>query len=137
MVVLSRYAQVGVIGECNRDGTRQSRLLRLTPEHYAVMTVDHDAPGSAPRLDLQHAWTDPSPPRPAVVTEELLCDPSSGWLCSRVDCDLDGPIGTPRWIPAGASIAAETDRAQWSNWLPDWPCHWAYCGPSARPLFGM
>lgn len=26
---------------------------------------------------------------PVPAEDELLCDPSSGWLCSRVDCSLE------------------------------------------------
>ena len=46
------FVQVGVIGECNRDGFRQSRLLRVTAGGYQVLTVDHGDNGRT-RLDLQ------------------------------------------------------------------------------------
>ena len=45
------YVQTGVIGECNRDGNRQSRLLRCTSSSFEVFTMDHDT-GNL-RLDMQ------------------------------------------------------------------------------------
>lgn len=45
------YVQTGVIGECNRDGNRQSRLLRCTSSAFEVFTMDHDT-GNL-RLDMQ------------------------------------------------------------------------------------
>lgn len=47
------FVQVGVIGDCNRDGMRQSRLLEGDAGGWRLYTVDHDAPlGEAPRLDV-------------------------------------------------------------------------------------
>lgn len=56
-------------------------------EGYRLYTMDHDT-GSL-RLDLAHAWADPARPSPVTPEEELICDPSSGWLCSRVDCSME------------------------------------------------
>jgi len=44
--------QVGVIGDCNRDGHRHSRLLRLLEDRFEVYTVDHGEGGSM-RLDVR------------------------------------------------------------------------------------
>jgi hypothetical protein len=37
--------------------------------------------------------------------DELVCDPSAGWLCSALDCGLSSPLdGSPeatRWFAAG------------------------------------
>lgn len=46
------FVQTGVIGECNRDGFRQSRLLRVSEEGYEVHTVNH-LDGGRLRLDLK------------------------------------------------------------------------------------
>ena len=43
--------QVGVIGECNRDGNRHSRMLSATREGFEVLTMDHDT--GALRVDLK------------------------------------------------------------------------------------
>ena len=68
-----------------------------------MYTVDHDA-GSL-RLDLKGEWNDPGPPQYLVPEDELLCDPSSGWLCSEVDCslDVDGKIPEVTWFNVGPS----------------------------------
>ncbi|GFR41890.1 hypothetical protein Agub_g2676, partial [Astrephomene gubernaculifera] len=106
------FVQVGVIGECNRDGLRQSRLLRGDPSGYQLLTLDHST--GALRLDMQDSWglydtassqydtasssgqqygsssssasSSPHPPPPTPLLppgEELLCDPQAGWLCSQ------------------------------------------------------
>ena len=190
------FVLTGVIGECNRDGFRHSRVLkgaggralgacdwaalaglrgssvlvespadcaltaRLAPPHpgarpasppgdaegYRLYTMDHES--GELRLDLQHRWDDASAPQarpsaclgrsaaslpcgacayalasashpraarqptaalsaetavsaphtaplacplalqPITPEEELICDPSAGWLCSKVDCSL-------------------------------------------------
>lgn len=81
------FVLTGVIGECNRDGFRHSRLLKGTAEGYELYTMDHDT--GALRLDLAHRWDDPSAPHPLLPEEELICDPSAGWLCSQVECSVD------------------------------------------------
>lgn len=101
------FVLTGVIGECNRDGFRHSRLLKGDAEGYELYTMDHDA-GSL-RLDLRHRWDDPGAPTPLVPEDELICDPAAGWLCSKVDCpvpedaeytplDLSPPV---TWLNAG------------------------------------
>ncbi len=52
-----------------------------------MYTMDHAS--GALRLDLEHRWDDPAPPRPITPEDELICDPNSGWLCSRIDCELE------------------------------------------------
>jgi hypothetical protein len=58
-----------------------------TAEGYELYTVDHDT-GSL-RLDLKHGWHDLSPPQPLLPEDEQICDPTAGWLCSKVDCALE------------------------------------------------
>ncbi|KAG2492808.1 hypothetical protein HYH03_008968 [Edaphochlamys debaryana] len=96
------FVQVGVIGECNRDGLRQSRLLRGTPSGYELFTVDHDT--GATRLDLAADWADTAPPVPVTPADELLCDPSAGWLCSHLDCKVgdNSQASGVRWYPVGS-----------------------------------
>jgi hypothetical protein len=82
---------------------RQSRLLRLDGEGYQLFTVDHEDAGRL-RLDLRHTWGNPASPEPVTPEEELVCDPSSGWLCSQLDCGLgeeEGAGGAVQWLPAG------------------------------------
>lgn len=45
------FVQTGVIGKCNRDGERQSRVLKMTADGFEVHTLDH-ATGEL-RIDLQ------------------------------------------------------------------------------------
>ncbi|EFJ48704.1 hypothetical protein VOLCADRAFT_104564 [Volvox carteri f. nagariensis] len=95
------FVQVGVIGECNRDGMRQSRLLRGGPDGYRLFTVDHDS--GALRLDMEARWDEQSPPIPVVPEDELLCDPDAGWLCSQMDCKMgDNSSGFITWYPVGS-----------------------------------
>ncbi|GBF87795.1 calcineurin-like phosphoesterase [Raphidocelis subcapitata] len=101
------FVQVGVIGDCNRDGFRQSRLLRVTQSGYQVLTVDHGA-GGRTRVDLEQDWDDDSTPSPVTPEDELVCDSSVGWLCSNLDCGLSSPIDASpdaapatRWFAAG------------------------------------
>ncbi|PNW84648.1 hypothetical protein CHLRE_03g152900v5 [Chlamydomonas reinhardtii] len=94
------FVQVGVIGECNRDGTRQSRLLCGTEAGYQLFTVDHDT--GASRLDMEARWDDASAPVPVIPEDELLCDPDAGWLCSEMDCKVgDNSTGFITWHPVG------------------------------------
>jgi len=95
------FVQVGVIGECNRDGQRHSRVLSSTRDGYQLYTMDHD--DGTLRLDLEAGWSASDVPVPVPLSEdELLCDPTAGWLCSPAS-----PIGadTPhtKWFPAGPS----------------------------------
>ncbi|GIL77319.1 hypothetical protein Vretifemale_6793 [Volvox reticuliferus] len=94
------FVQVGVIGECNRDGMRQSRLLRGGPNGYQLFTVDHDT--GTLRLDMAAQWDDQEAPTPIIPEEELLCDPDAGWLCSQIDCKVgDNSSGFITWYPVG------------------------------------
>jgi hypothetical protein len=98
------FVQTGVIGECNRDGFRQSRLLRVTEEGYEVCSVDH-GDGGRVRVDLKQAWADAATPSPITPEDELVCDPDAGWLCSALDCGLASSLDEGRtatqWFPAG------------------------------------
>jgi hypothetical protein len=100
--------------------TRQSRLVRFDREGYQLFTVDHNDDGSL-RLDLQQDWNCATPPQPITPESELICDPSSGWLCSQLDCQLGGPVegfaaggdgaGGVQWLPAGPNclLAVQDD----------------------------
>lgn len=82
------FVLTGVIGNhSSRDGHRQSRILKGNAVGYELYTVDHDD-GSA-RLDLTGKWDAKDAPRYLVPEDDLLCDPSSGWLCSQVECSLE------------------------------------------------
>lgn len=101
------FVQTGVIGECNRDGFRQSRLLRVTRSGYEVCTVDH-GDGGRVRVDLAQDWDDASTPAPVTPPDELVCDPDAGWLCSSVDggegsADGSRESGT-KWFAAGPGV---------------------------------
>ena len=83
-------AQVGVIGECNRDGNRHSRVLKLDPEGYEVSTMDHD--NGELRRDLKHSWRETEAPKPLLPPEdELLCDPNAG-AGDELLCDPNAPL---------------------------------------------
>lgn len=82
------FVLTGVIGNhSSRDGHRQSRILKGNEMGYELYTVDHDD-GTA-RLDLTGQWHAKDTPRYLVPEDDLLCDPSSGWLCSQVECSLE------------------------------------------------
>lgn len=82
------FVLTGVIGDdSTRDGLRHSRLLRGTAAGFELYTVDHDS-GST-RLDLRGSWEGSDAPEYLLPEDEMLCDPSSGWLCSKVDCAVD------------------------------------------------
>jgi hypothetical protein len=84
LVGSTAYILTGVIGDrFSRDGLRHSRVLKGNKDIFEVYTVDHDT--NSLRLDLQGRWDDQGPPKYMVPTSELLCDPSSGWLCSEID----------------------------------------------------
>jgi Calcineurin-like phosphoesterase len=88
LVGSTAYILTGVIGDhSSRDGLRHSRVLKGNKDSFEVYTVDHDS--NSLRLDLQGRWDDQGPPKYMVPTSELLCDPSSGWLCSEIDCSVD------------------------------------------------
>ncbi|KAI8474051.1 MAG: Metallo-dependent phosphatase-like protein [Monoraphidium minutum] len=102
------FVQTGVIGECNRDGFRQSRLLRVTSAGYEVCTVDH-VQGGRVRVDLRQAWDALGSPSPITPEDELVCDPTVGWLCSDIDEGLSSGVGAAgrgptRWFPAGKGV---------------------------------
>ncbi|KAK9826404.1 hypothetical protein WJX81_000388 [Elliptochloris bilobata] len=98
------FVQTGVIGDCNRDGFRHSRVLKGDAGGYRLYTLDHDL--GTLRLDLQAGWADTAPPRPLLPPHPLLRDPPAqgGWLCSQLHCDLPAP----RLQPAMDSPADST-----------------------------
>ncbi|KAG1676127.1 hypothetical protein FOA52_004967 [Chlamydomonas sp. UWO 241] len=108
------FIQTGVIGECNRDGQRHSRFLSVTKDGYEVHTVDHDTGEMRP--DLESGWGPRDVPVPIPLSEdELLCDPSAGWLCSKIDGQADTECDFTdndfiKWLPVGSkSILALQD----------------------------
>lgn len=109
------FVQTGVIGECNRDGNRQSRLLRFDDDGYQLYTVDHGDAGRL-RLDLQHSWNSQDAPSPILPGHDLIADPNAGWLCSQLECSLDGSNGSGgsnavKWLAAGPNclLAVQDD----------------------------
>lgn len=102
------FVQTGVIGECHRDGNRQSRLLRFDDHGYELFTVDHVAGGRL-RLDMQHQWASQEQPQRVTPEHELVPDPRAGWLTSRLDCGITESAdeeagGAVEWLPAGANV---------------------------------
>uniref|UniRef100_A0A383VZZ7 Calcineurin-like phosphoesterase domain-containing protein n=1 Tax=Tetradesmus obliquus TaxID=3088 RepID=A0A383VZZ7_TETOB len=101
------FVQTGVIGECNRDGNRQSRLLRFDAQGYQLFTVDHNSAGNL-RLDLQQPWASASPPVPVTPQHEVIPDPNAGWLSSRLECGLtdsmEEELGKVQWHAAGPNV---------------------------------
>lgn len=97
------FVLTGVIGDhSSRDGLHHSRLLTGDAQGFEVYTIDHDS--GERRLDLRGRWADPGPPEYLVPSEDLLCDPSEGWLCSEVDCSLGGAGPAPEkgaWLNVG------------------------------------
>lgn len=100
----SAFVLTGVIGDrFSRDGHRHSRVLRGNLEGYELLTMDHDT--GETRLDLKGSWDATDVPEYLTPEEELLCDPSAGWLCSKVDCTIPSPgesadTGT-QWFNSG------------------------------------
>lgn len=85
----SAFVLTGVIGDrFSRDGHRHSRILNGTDEGFELYTMDHDT--GTTRLDLKGSWDSEEIPEYLTPDEELLCDPSSGFLCSKVDCSIPG-----------------------------------------------
>ncbi|CAG9466893.1 unnamed protein product [Pedinophyceae sp. YPF-701] len=97
------FVQTGVIGTCNRDGMRQSRVLEMDREGFRVLTVDHHDDGRT-RVDVEHSWSDPSDPVHVLPDDELLCDPSDGFLCGRSSCAIGEELGGVTWLPAGGDV---------------------------------
>lgn len=93
------FVQTGVIGACSRDGCRQSRLLRGNHEGFELFTLDHES--ATLRLDLKGDWSPAHVPVVHTPEDELLCDPSKGWLCSQWDCSLGQDGYGVKWYVAG------------------------------------
>ena len=85
------FVLTGVIGgSMSRDGDRHSRVLRGDESGFEVLTMDHETGES--RVDLKGSWDARDTPRILTPPEELICDISSGFLCSEVDCSVGGSI---------------------------------------------
>jgi hypothetical protein len=121
LVGSTAYILTGVIGDhSSRDGLRHSRVLKGNKDSFEVYTVDHDT--NSLRLDLQGRWDDQAPPKYMVPSSDLLCDPSSGWLCSEIDCsvDLDTDICQGKEKDDDdsqmiLSLNRQGDKAKWFN----------------------
>ncbi|BDA46759.1 probable 3',5'-cyclic adenosine monophosphate phosphodiesterase Cpd at N-terminal half [Coccomyxa sp. Obi] len=66
------FVQTGVIGDCNRDGYRHSRVVKASKEGYQLYTMDHNT--GELRLDLEHPWRSERPPQPILPPQDQLCD---------------------------------------------------------------
>ncbi|EIE19713.1 Metallo-dependent phosphatase [Coccomyxa subellipsoidea C-169] len=76
------FVQTGVIGDCNRDGYRHSRVIKGSKEGYRLYTFDHNT-GDL-RLDLKQPWVSASSPRPILPPQDQLCDSEDeGWPLDR------------------------------------------------------
>jgi len=100
------FVLTGVIGgSMSRDGDRHSRVLRGDESGFEVLTMDHETGES--RVDLKGSWDARDTPRILTPPEELICDISSGFLCSEVDCSVGGSIDEddqrPVWFNSGAT----------------------------------
>lgn len=123
------FVQTGVIGNCNRDGERQSRVLDLDESGFRVWTCDHGSGGRL-RLDAEGAWTDPVGAASLVPEEDRLCDPELPWLCGALSCDVLGSIDEeaalgsavvgkpqPRWFSAGGdAVLCQTGDGLLVEW---------------------
>jgi hypothetical protein len=84
----SAFVLTGVIGgKMSRDGHRHSRILRGDDAGFEVLTMDHDTGDT--RVDLSGSWDAQDTPVILTPPEELICDISSGFLCSEVDCTVE------------------------------------------------
>ena len=96
------FVLTGVIGgSMSRDGDRHSRVLRGDQSGFEVLTMDHETGES--RLDLKGSWDPRDTPKILTPPEELICDISSGFLCSEVDCSVGGSVDDTgvRWFNSG------------------------------------
>ncbi len=93
------FVLTGVIGgSMSRDGDRHSRLLRGDEDGFTLLTMDHETGES--RIDLKGLWDARNAPQILTPPEELICDVSSGFLCSELDCR----VGVDRsWFDSGAT----------------------------------
>ncbi|GFH23148.1 metallophos domain-containing protein [Haematococcus lacustris] len=86
------FVQTGVIGTCNRDGHRHSRLLTGNASGWRLSTLDHDS--GKLRADLAGSWDTAAAMQLLTPQQELITsDAGSGWLCSRLDCDVQDRQG--------------------------------------------
>jgi hypothetical protein len=108
------FVLTGVIGDCNRDGHRHSRILTGNSQGFQLYTMDHDL--GTTRLDASGSWDlDSAPPQIVTAVEELICDPSEGWLCSKVNCALE--LNGYNDDNASASLSASSPASQDTIWL--------------------
>ncbi|KAJ9529929.1 hypothetical protein QJQ45_023205 [Haematococcus lacustris] len=99
------FVQTGVIGTCNRDGHRHSRLLTGNASGWRLSTLDHDS--GKLRADLAGSWDTAAAMQLLTPQQELITsDAGSGWLCSRLDCDVqDRQVRSALPLPAAAATA--------------------------------
>lgn len=107
------FVLTGVIGDYNRDGHRHSRVLKGDSEGYKVFTMDHD--NGELRLDISGGWTDAAAPTVVTAVEELLCDPSDRWLCSKIDCVIED-VENSDGEDAESAISASTPAPRSYKW---------------------
>ena len=87
---------------CLGLGTGIPRLLCGDEDGFTVLTMDHETGES--RVDLKGSWDARDAPQILTPPEELICDVSSGFLCSEVDCSvgsIDGDGGEISWFNSG------------------------------------
>lgn len=98
------FVQTGVMGECNRDGRRHSRILKGNGNGYRLYTLDHGT-GSL-RLDVLHSYDHEgdgfSPQRLWCSNLSLLTScPGGGAFSPRMPSDVTlDPNQTPPDIPS-------------------------------------
>ncbi|KAL6762491.1 Metallo-dependent phosphatase-like protein [Haematococcus lacustris] len=104
------FVQTGVIGTCNRDGHRHSRLLTGNTSGWRLSTLDHDS--GKLRADLAGSWDTAAAMQLLTPQQELIASTAgSGWLCSRLDCDVQdrqvgsGEVSSPQAQGRGASTS--------------------------------
>ncbi|CAK0785880.1 hypothetical protein CVIRNUC_009093 [Coccomyxa viridis] len=114
------FVQTGVIGDCNRDGYRHTRVMKGDQEGYKLYTMDHKI-GNL-RLDLEHKWASSQPPQPVLPPSDQLRDDEDeeAWPSSSVaqnglagSAHANGgkqkehfaferkQLGQQRWMPIG------------------------------------
>ncbi|KAJ9530124.1 hypothetical protein QJQ45_023414, partial [Haematococcus lacustris] len=105
------FVQTGVIGTCNRDGHRHSRLLTGNTSGWRLSTLDHDS--GKLRADLAGSWDTAAAMQLLTPQQELIASTAgSGWLCSRLDCDVQdrqqvgsGEVSSPQAQGRGANTS--------------------------------
>ena len=118
------FVQTGVMGACNRDGRRHSRLLVASPRGYHLLTFDHTA-GEA-RVDVAHSYAEEAR---GVGPQRLWCST----LSNVTACPGGGPFSPA--MPADI-IARDASQFPPSALSPDGPRVAAPAAAVERPLVG-